>query len=154
MYFMEKKNCFTSVICAGVFLFFLVRCGALSEAAAYWPRMICITGLTLSGLEIVLEGIKWRRAGGEQEKLWPLTGEQTRRCLVLLGILILWIAGLTTIGFLVASAAALCAIALVFEPKKDKKYLLRDVAVCVLFSVLFYFTFKFLGIHFPKSLLI
>ena len=150
---MQKKNCFTSLICAAVFLFFLLQCNTLSETAAFWPRMICVVGLALSVLEFVLEGIKLVKTAGEQEKLWSLTGEQTKRSLILLGLLVLWIVGLTTIGFLVSSVAALCAIAIVFEPIKDKKHLLRDVVVCILFGVLFYVTFKFLGIHFPRALL-
>ncbi|EOS64357.1 MULTISPECIES: tripartite tricarboxylate transporter TctB family protein [unclassified Anaerotruncus] len=151
---MQKKNCFTSLICAAIFLFFLFQCNSLSETAAYWPRMICVVGLVLSVLETVLEGIKWVKTAGDQEKLWPLTGEQTKRSLILLGLLVLWIAGLTTIGFLVSSIVALCAIAIIFEPVKDKKHLIRDIVVCVLFGILFYITFKFLGIHFPRALLI
>lgn len=151
---MQKKNCFTSLICAAIFLFFLFQCNSLSETAAYWPRMICVVGLVLSVLETVLEGIKWVKTAGDQEKLWPLTGEQTKRSLILLGLLVLWIAGLTTIGFLVSSIVALCAIAIIFEPVKDKKHLIRDIVVCVLFGTLFYITFKFLGIHFPRALLI
>ena len=151
---MQKKNCFTSLICAAIFLFFLFQCNSLSETAAYWPRMICVVGLVLSVLETVLEGIKCVNTAGDQEKLWPLTGEQTKRSLILLGLLVLWIAGLTTIGFLVSSIVALCAIAIIFEPVKDKKHLIRDIVVCVLFGILFYITFKFLGIHFPRALLI
>lgn len=150
---MQKKNCFTSVICALVFLFFLFQCNALSETAAYWPRMICIVGLVLAGLEIVTEGYKWSKTAGEQEKLFPLNGAQTKRGAILLGFLILWIAGLTTLGFLVSSVLALCAIAIAFDPDKSKKNILRDIIVCVIFGIIFYFTFKFLGIHFPKTLL-
>ena len=86
---MQKKNCFTSLICAAIFLFFLFQCNSLSETAAYWPRMICVVGLVLSVLETVLEGIKWVKTAGDQEKLWPLTGEQTKRSLILLGLLVL-----------------------------------------------------------------
>lgn len=150
---MQKKNCFTSVICALVFLFFLIQCNSLSETAAYWPRMICIVGLVLAGLEILIEGYKWSKTAGEQEKLFPLDAEQTKRSGILLGLLILWIAGLTTLGFLVSSVLALCAIAVIFEPEKSKKNIIRDVVVCVIFGIVFYFTFKLLGIHFPKTLL-
>lgn len=150
---MQKKNCVTSLVCAAVFLFFFFQCNSLSETAAYWPRIICIVGLVLAGLEIVLEGIKWSKTAGEQESLWVLTPEQTKNSLILLGLLILWIAGLTTIGFLVSSVLALCAIAVVFDPQKSRKHLIRDVVVCVIFGLLFYFVFKFLGIHFPRALL-
>lgn len=150
---MQKKNCFTSLICAAVFLFFFFQCNSLSETAAQWPRMVCIVGLTLSVLEIILEGVKWARTVGQQEKMWPLNVEQTKRSLLLLGLLVLWIAGLNTIGFLVSSVVALCAIAVIFEPIKDKKRLIRDVVVCIIFGVVFYVAFKSLGIHFPKALL-
>lgn len=150
---MQKKNCVTSLICAAVFLFFFFQCNSLSETAAYWPRIICIVGLILAGLEIVLEGIKWSKTAGEQESLWVLSPEQTKNSLILLGLLILWIAGLTTVGFLVSSVLALCVIAVVFDPQKNLKHLIRDVVVCVIFGVLFYFLFKFLGIHFPRALL-
>ena len=151
---MQKKNCFTSLICAALFLFLLLQSSSLSETAACWPRMICVVGLILSALEFALEGIKWVKTAGEQEKLWPLTGEQTKRSLIFLGLLALWIAGLTTIGFLSSSVVALSVIAVIFEPVRDRKHLIRDVIVCVLFGILFYVTFKLLGIHFPRALLI
>ena len=150
---MEKRNCVTSLICAAVFAFFLFQCNSLSETAAYWPRIICIVGLVLAGLEILLEGFKWSSSTDKQEKLWALTPTQTKNSLILLGILILWIAGLTTIGFLVSSVAALCVIALVFDPRKSKKNLIRDIVACAVFGIIFYFLFKFLGIHFPRTLL-
>ena len=150
---MEKRNCVTSLICAAIFAFFLFQCNSLSVAAAYWPRIICIVGLVLSGLEILLECIKWSRNTDNQAKLWVLTPQQTKNSIILLCLLILWIAGLTTIGFLVCSAAALCAISIVFEPTKSKKKIIRNLIVCVIFAVIFYSLFKFLGIHFPKALL-
>lgn len=150
---MQKRNCFTSLLCAALFLFVLVQCNALAESAALWPRLVCCVGLGLAGLEILVEGIQWARHPGEQQGLWALTPEQTKRSAILLGLLLLWIAGLTTIGFLVSSVAALCAIALVFEPVKNKQNLVRDIVVCVIFGVAFYFLFKFLGIHFPRTLL-
>lgn len=150
---MQKKNCVTSVICAAVFLFFFFQCNSLNETAAYWPRIICIVGLALSGLEIALEGIKWSKNAASQDALWVLSPQQTKNSLILLGTLILWIAGLTTLGFLVSSVLALCAIAVVFDPQKTRKSLIRDVVVCVIFGLVFYFMFKFLGIHFPRALL-
>ena len=140
---MQKRNCISSFGCAAVFAFFLIQCASLSASAAYWPRIICIVGLSLSVLEIVLEGIKWSKAAAKQEKLWPLSAAQTKRSLILLGILVLWILGL-----------ALCAIALVFEPIRDKKHIILDIIVCAVFGVVFYFTFQLLGIHFPDALLI
>ena len=70
-----------------------------------------------------------------------------------MAILILWAIGLTTIGFFVSSIIILCTIAIVFEPKKTKKYIVRDVVACVVFGIMFYFTFKLLGVHFPRTLL-
>ena len=151
---MQKRNCISSLVCAAVFAFFLIQCASLSASAAYWPRIICIVGLSLSVLEIVLEGIKWSKAAAKQEKLWPLSAAQTKRSLSLLGILVLWILGLNTVGFLVSSVLALCAIALVFEPIRDKKHIILDIIVCAVFGVVFYFTFQLLGIHFPDALLI
>ena len=150
---MQKRNCVSSLICAAVFLFFLIQAGRLNDTAAYWPEIICTVGLGLSGLEILLEGIKWSKAADKQEKLWALTQEQTKRSLVLLGIMLLWIAGLTTLGFLVSSSAALCVIAIVFDPHKSKKSIVTDIVVGIVFGLIFYFLFKFLGIHFPKALL-
>lgn len=150
---MQKKNCVTSLICAAVFLFFFFRSNTLNETAAYWPRIICVVGLILAGLEIALEGVKWSKTAGEQEKLWVLNASQTKNSLILLGILVLWIAGLATIGFLISSILALCVIALVFDPQKSRKNLICDVVICIMFGLIFYFLFKFLGIHFPRALL-
>lgn len=115
--------------------------------------MICVAGLALSMLEIAMEGRKWYRTADGQEKLFPLNGKQIERSLLLLGLLILWVAGLTTIGFLVSSVLALCAISVCFEPIKTQKNILRDIAVCILFGLIIYFIFKYLGIHFPRALL-
>lgn len=150
---MHKKNCITSLICAAVFAFFLYQCAALSVSAAYWPRMICIVGLTLSVIEIVMEGIKWKKTAGDQEKLWVLTADQTKRGAILLGVLILWIIGLDTLGFLVSSILALCVIAVIFDPHRTKKNIIRDVVACVVVGVAIYVLFGYLGIHFPKALL-
>ena len=44
---MQKRNCITSLLCAALFLFFLVQCNALAESAALWPRLICCVGQAL-----------------------------------------------------------------------------------------------------------
>ena len=153
---MEKRNCISTMVLAAIFAFFLVQCNKLSVTAAYWPRIICIVGLALAALELLLEGIKWckKAKGGEKQKaLWPLNREQTLRSLILLGVMVLWIMGLKWIGFMVSSAVALAAIAVVFEPVKTRNHILRDVLIGAGFAVLFYFVFKLLGIHFPKTLL-
>ena len=151
---MQKRNCITALICAAIFIFFLIQSQMLSDTAAYWPSIICSVGLTLSCLEVLLEGIKWRRAAGNQEKFFPLTWEQTKHGLVVLGILILWVIGLSTIGFLVCSLAALCAIAVCFDPHKTKKNILRDIVVCLVIGIIVYVMFGYLGVNFPRVLLI
>lgn len=151
---MQKKNCFTSFICAAVFIFFLIQCNSLSTTAAYWPRMVCIVGLILSCLEIALEGYKWYRTAGAQEKLFPLNGAQTRRALILFGVLFLWCLGLSTLGFLVSSILAMCAIAVYFDPHKTRRNVLRDIAVCLVLGVLVYYMFGYLEVHYPRALLI
>ena len=150
---MHKKNCVTTLICAAIFAFFLYECGSLTAAAAYWPRMICIVGLILCAIELVMEGVKWSKVASKQEKLWVLTAAQTRRGVILLGALVLWILGLNTLGFLVSSLLALCAIAILFEPRRAKKNLIRDVAACVVIGLVIYFMFGYLGVHFPRALL-
>lgn len=128
---MQKRNCITALICAAIFAFFLIQSQMLSDTAAYWPTIICSVGLALSCLEILLEGIKWRRTADHQEKFFPLTWVQTKRGLVALGILILWVVGLNTIGFLVTSLAALCVITVWFDPQKtEKEYHSRCSFLC------------------------
>ena len=144
---MQKRNCITALICAAIFAFFLIQSQMLSDTAAYWPTII-------SCLEILLEGIKWRRTADHQEKFFPLTWVQTKRGLVALGILILWVVGLNTIGFLVTSLAALCVITVWFDPQKTKKNIIRDVASCVVIGIIVYVMFGYLGVNFPRALLI
>ena len=67
---MQKRNCITALICAAIFAFFLIQSQMLSDTAAYWPTIICSVGLALSCLEILLEGIKWRRTADHQEKFF------------------------------------------------------------------------------------
>lgn len=152
---MHKRNCVTSLICAAIFAFFLYQCSLLSESAAYWPRMICIVGLVLCAIEVVTEGMRWSREDTEtQGKLWVLSAAQTKRGALLLGILLLWIIGLDTLGFLVSSLIALCVTAVCFEPHRTKKNLLRDVVTCAVIGVAIYFLFGYLGVHFPRALMI
>lgn len=151
---MEKRNCITSMLCALVFVYFFIQCDDLAEKAALWPRIICIAGLVFTVLDIVIEGIKWLRLKNEQKPLWALTAEQTKRTATILCLLLVWIMGLTTIGFLVSSVIALCVIAVVFEPFKDKQHIVRDLVVCTVFGIIFYFIFEFLGINFPLTWLI
>lgn len=150
----DKRDCILSLFCAGVFAFFYLQCEDLMESGAYWPELICQTGMALSLLECVLAGFKWLRAGKTQKGLLPLTASQAKRVLILLAILGLWIWGLRTLGFLVSSLAALCVLTVWFEPEKKTAYVLRDIFVCMVFELVCYYTFKYLGIHFPKALFI
>lgn len=150
---MQKKNCITSLICAAIFTFFLLQCNSLNPSAAYWPRMICIVGLGLSALEILLEGVKRHKSTEKQEKLWVLSPAQSKHALILLGILILWSIGLNTLGFLVSSLIALCGVSIYFEPVKNRRNIIRDVASCLIIGIIVYFTFGYLGVHYPKSML-
>ena len=47
-----------------------------------------------------------------------------------------------------------CILVLVFEPVKDRKHILRDIVITLIFSGLIYGLFALLGVHFPKGLLI
>ena len=101
-----------------------------------------------------MEGYKWYRTAGAQEKLFPLNGAQTRRALILFGVLFLWCLGLSTLGFLVSSILAMCAIAVYFDPHKTRRNVLRDIAVCLVLGVLVYYMFGYLEVHYPRALLI
>lgn len=113
-----------------------------------------MVGLALSCLEIVLEGYKWYRTAGEQEKLFPLTWPQTKRALILFVVLLLWSLGLNTLGFLVSSVLAMCVVAVYFDPNKTRRNIIRDILVCVIIGVLVYFMFGYLEVHYPRALLI
>lgn len=54
-------------------------------------------------------------------KVLPSDLGADKRGLVALGILILWVVGLNTIGFLVTSLAALCVITVWFDPRRRKR---------------------------------
>ena len=151
---MQKKNCVSLLLCAAVFAFFLFKCSSLSDAAAYWPRIICIVGLTLCALKLAIDSFTWYHTKEKQEKLWVLSTGQSKRALILLGIMVLWCMGLNTVGFLVTSLIALCAVAICFEPKKTKRYIVRDVIACLVVGTMVYFLFGYLGVHYPRALLI
>lgn len=151
---MHKRNCFTSVICAAVFACFYAMCGDLMDSGAYWPALICKTGLALSVLQFAVSAFCWARSGVPQGAVFPLSAPQCLRSAAVLAIMAVWISCLRRIGFLTSSAAALCAVSLLFEPERTAGRFARDVAVCVVFAALCYCAFKYLGINFPKAALI
>jgi hypothetical protein len=151
---MAKRNCISSLLCAAVFGYFLYQCGFLKVSAAYWPKLICTAGLVLSILECVIDAFKWMKERGEQKSLMPLTFHQAKRFSMAVIFMVLWILGLKTIGFLVSSVIAMSVISCVFEIAKDRRHMLRNVVVSAAVGVLFYAVFSYLGIHFPRTLLI
>lgn len=150
---MQKKNCVSSIIFAAVFAFFWFQCAKLRPVPAFWPRMICVTGMALSLLEAVIEGVKWLRSRTEQQPLIPLSSAQIRRSASLLTVLALWIASVTRVGFLCSTIAALIVISLLFEPQRSVRNYVRDVIVCAVFGGIVYGTFLFLGVRFPMTML-
>ena len=151
---MAKRNCISSLFFAAVFGYFLYQCGFLKVSAAYWPRLICTAGLGLSALECPLSALRWGRERESQKSLAPLSPRQAGRFALTAGVMVLWILGLKTVGFLVSSVAAMSVLSCLFEMTRDRKHLVRNVLVCAAVGILFYAVFSYLGIRFPKALLI
>lgn len=125
----------------------------LSEGAAYWPQLICIVGAVLSLLNAAFAGVGWYRERGEaQAAVFPLSARQLVRSLLLLALAAVWVFAVPYLGYLVSSVLATCAVVLVFEPVRDKKHVIRDVVVTLIFSLVMYQLFSLLGVHFPKGL--
>ena len=150
---MAKRNCISSLLCALVFAYFLYQCSFLKVSAAYWPKLICIAGLGLSVLECAAGAFRWLKETEGQRSLMPLSAKQLKRYLAMVVIMVIWITGLNKVGFLACSAAALCLISCLYEMERNRKNMIRNIVVSVLFAVLFYGVFSYLGIHFPKALL-
>ena len=150
---MNKRNFWSSLIVLAFFVFFYVQAQALKESAGYWPKIICVVGAVLSVANAAVAGVKW-----SQEKdaaaVFPLKLPQIKNSLILLGVAIVWVFCIPRIGYLVSSVLATGAIVLLFEPVKDKKHIIRDVVVTLIFSALIYALFALLGVHFPSGLLI
>ena len=151
---MEKKNFVTALLFAGVFRYFYGQCGELMDASAYWPQLICVAGCALSLLQAALSGVKWAMRRGAQKGLNPFAAAQWKRIIFLLAVMILWIVGLQKLGFLTSSLAAVCAVAVAYDPHKTAGSVALDVVCCVFFGVACYFLFKYLGIMFPDTPLI
>lgn len=151
---MAKRNCISSLLFAALFAYFLYQCGFLKVSAAYWPRLICAAGLGLSLLECAVNAVKWTKEKERQKSLVPLTLHQTKRFGAAAVVMVLWIIGLKTIGFLVSSVIAMSVLSCAFEMERDRRHMLQNVVVSAAVGVLFYAVFSYLGIHFPKTLLI
>ncbi|MGP1349139.1 MAG: tripartite tricarboxylate transporter TctB family protein [Stomatobaculum sp.] len=89
----------------------------------------------------------------EQEPLFPLNGVQIRNGLIVLVILAVWGYGIGNIGFLVTSVVCMSATFLISMPEKDMKKRITNIMIAVLVGAVFYFLFKQLGVHFPKTIL-
>lgn len=135
------------------FAFFLVyTVTATAEEAAFWPKLVCTVGMALSAVNVAIYGTKWMK---EKDSLpvFPLTGAQTVRALLLTVIMMVWVFCLEKLGFLTASVLSVLVIILIFEPVKDKKHIIRDVIAGIIFSFILYELFTLLGVHFPAGIL-
>lgn len=150
---MNKRNFITGLFVLAFFAVFYFVAGELKSSAAFWPRFVCMIGMMLSAANTVLSGIKWMK-DTDQATVFPLTGAQIKRGAILTVMAVAWIFAIPRLGFLVSALLFSCVIALVFEPVKDRKRIIRDVVTTLAFSVLLYLMFSLLGIHFPKGLLI
>ena len=135
------------------FAFFFIQSQSLKESAAYWPRLICVVGAVLSAANAALSGMKWAREM-DAAAVFPLSAAQIINSLILLGVAVVWLFCIPRVGYLVSSTLATGALVLVFEPVKDRKHIIRDVVITLIFSVLIYALFALLGVHFPSGLLI
>ena len=151
---MEKKNVVTALLLACVFGYFYGECDELMDASAYWPKLICLAGLALSLLQTVIEAVKWAVKRRSQASLNPFTAVQWKRILFLLAVMILWIVGLQTLGFLTSSLVAVIAVAVAYDPHKSAARFAIDVVCCVFFGIACYMLFRYLGIVFPATQLL
>lgn len=150
---MNKRNFISSLVVLAFFGFFFWQAQSLKASAAYWPKLICIVGMALSLVNALIAGIKWTKEK-DGEGMLPLNRKQLINSLILLAVAIAWILCIPRIGYLVSSFVATCILVLVFEPVKDRKHILRDIVITLIFSGLIYGLFALLGVHFPKGLLI
>lgn len=150
---LNKRNFCTGLILFAFFAFFYAYALQLNPDATFWPKVICVTGMVLSAVNTAMAGLKWKKEQ-DQEAVFPLTMAQLKRAAVLTLILAAWIFILPHLGFLVTATLATGVIVLLFEPQKDKKNIIRDVIVTLVFSIVLYSMFALLGINFPKGILI
>jgi len=151
---MNKKDLITYSIWEGVFLLVLLWSGSLAESAAYWPRMICIIGLTLSFIGITRCGVAlFKEKKNTRESMFVLNKVQAKRAAVLLITMILWIILIKPLGFLVSSFFAVNFIVIYFETLKSRKKILLDLGITSILVVGMYFLFVMLGVRFPLGIL-
>ncbi|MBQ7534448.1 MAG: tripartite tricarboxylate transporter TctB family protein [Stomatobaculum sp.] len=154
---MYRRNIISGAVVLSFFIFMIIQGGSLSEQAAYWPKFVCTVGLVLSLGNILSSALALKKEGAEgkaeQEPLFPLTGTQIRNGLIVLVILAVWGYGIGNIGFLVTSVVCMSATFLIFMPEKDMKKRITNVIIAILVGAVFYFLFKQLGVHFPKTIL-
>lgn len=150
---MNKRNCISSFVVLALFAFFFWKAMSLKASAAYWPKLICVVGMVLSFINALVAGVKWAKEK-DGVSIFPLNRKQIINSLILLVVAVVWVYSIPRIGYLVSSFVATCILVLVFEPVKDWKHLVRDVAITLVFSGLIYGLFALLGVHFPKGLLI
>ncbi len=150
---MNKRNCITGIVVLAFFALFYVSSLQLQPAAALWPKIICLTGMALSAANIVISGVKWQKER-DQAAVFPLDPGQIKRGLILTVVAAVWIFTIPRIGFLISSTVFTGIIVLIFEPVKDKKHIVRDIIVTILFSVFLFAMFSLLGIRFPRGILI
>lgn len=150
---MNKRNFFSSLFVLAFFIFFYVYAQGLSDSAAYWPKLICIVGGVLSAANAAVAGVQWQK-NRDHAALFPLNLSQLKRSSLLLVVAAVWVFLVPIVGYLITATLATLIVVLVFEPKRDKAHVIRDIVVTLIFSVVIYQLFALLGVHFPKGLLL
>lgn len=150
---LNKRNFTSSLIVLAFFVFFYFQAVQLKAGASYWPKLICVVGGVLSAVNAAIAGVQWARTR-EDGRVFPFSPAQFKNFLILLAISVVWIFLTPRLGYLVTSVLATGAIVLAFEPARDRRHIIRDVIVTLIFAAMIYGLFSLLGIHFPKGLLI
>ena len=152
---MAKKNLLSGVLWGLFFVYFYTASGTLRASSAFWPKWVCTAGIIFSIIHIALTIRDMKKGRTAQNERWlPLTAAQYKRAAAAAVIVIVWAVCLAPVGFLVSSIAALLAIFIIYEPHRDKRHIITDAAVAVIFSSVLYVLFKCLGVYFPDGLFI
>lgn len=149
---MKKRDYITGILFTILFISFLVYSNSLDTRAAYWPRFISIIGIALSFLLSITSYISSKKE--ENKNFLVFSKSQLIRISVLFLVLIAWIVGIKTLGFLTSSLIVVVFVNVFYEPFKNKKNIIRDIVTALLFVLGMYMLFKVLGIRFPKGFLI
>lgn len=149
---MNKRNVVSGVLVFLIFGFFLYLSGDYSKQASFWPTLICEVGMGISLIQVVISAMKMKN-DEPGTPVFPLNKNQSVRALILGVIVSVWIFAIPRIGYIIASIAATILVVLIFEPIRDKKRLIIDVIVTIIFSVVMYKLFSALGVHFPLGIL-